>query len=271
MTKNTKAVVLIAAIVLIAAASGLLSRRGAQPAIAQTAPAVAHPMAPAFTLTDISGQPLSLNQYRGKVTLLNFWATWCGFCREEIPDLIRLQKIYGSQGLQIVGISEDSDGAAPVRDFYKRMGMNYPVALDNGKTGELYGGIFSLPTTFLIGRDGRVYGKVPAAVSAAYFEQGIKTLLAASPGAEVKDFHPLPGSETAEVETPAQANSVVPGIDVTKLSKAELAQYEELLSQQECSCGCKVSVLHCRQADPGCATSREMAQKALRELKRPAI
>jgi hypothetical protein len=125
-----------------------------------------------------------------------------------------------------------------------------------------------LPTTFLIGRDGRIYEKLPGAVGADYFEPGIKSLLATSPNLEAKNFHPMDGSEAAQVETPAEVNSPVPGVDVSKLSKLELAQYEAALSKQQCTCGCQMSILECRKTDPGCATSRQLAQEALQKLQK---
>ena len=117
-----------------------------------------HPMAPAFSLTDITGKPLNLSDYQGKVVVLDFWATWCGPCRIEIPGFIELQKRYAAQGFTMIGISMD-DSPEPVVDFYKELQMNYPVAVGNDRLGELYGGMPGLPTTFLIGRDGRIYAK----------------------------------------------------------------------------------------------------------------
>ncbi|MGB7133616.1 MAG: TlpA disulfide reductase family protein, partial [Candidatus Sulfotelmatobacter sp.] len=112
-----------------------------------------HLIAPDFSLPDLTGKKIDLSSYRGKVVLLDFWATWCDPCREEIPDFIDLQKKYGSQGLQIIGVSMD-DAPGPVRDFDRRFKMNYPVVMGNAKTGELYGGVLGLPITFLIERDG---------------------------------------------------------------------------------------------------------------------
>src|SRR5580704_13906258 len=112
--------------------------------------------APDFALTDLNGQSVNLSSYRGKVVLLDFWATWCVPCREEPPHLVDLQNKYGSQGLQIVGVSMD-DGPEPVRDFYQHFKMNYPVVMGDAKTGELYGGVLGLPIAFVVGRDGRIY------------------------------------------------------------------------------------------------------------------
>jgi len=265
-SKKNKFILIVIILAAVVAGGYIANRYWIKPVAAHQSFSGKYPTAPAFTLTDIFGHRLSLDQYRGQVVLLDFWATWCGPCRSEIPGFIQLQKVYASQGFQIIGISEDQGGAAPVLDFYKQAGLDYRVALDNGKVSELYGGIIGLPTTFLIGRDGRIYEKLPGAVGADYFEPGIKTLLATSPATEAKSFQPVEGSETPEVETPAEVNSPVPGIDVSKLTKAELSQYETLLSKQNCSCGCNMSVLECRKTDPGCATSRQEAEEILQKM-----
>jgi thiol-disulfide isomerase/thioredoxin len=268
MSKKAKLIIIVVILAAVVAGGYIANRYWIKPVAAHESFSGKYPVAPAFTLTDIFGRTLTLSQYRGKVVLLDFWATWCGPCRSEIPGFIQLQKAYAGQGFQIIGISEDQGGVAPVLQFYQQEGLDYRVALDNGKVSELYGGIIGLPTTFLIGRDGRIYEKVPGAVGADYFEPGMKTLLATSPTTEAKSFQPMEGSEGAEVETPAEVNSPVPGIDVSKLTKAELAQYEELLSKQKCSCGCQMSVLECRKTDPGCATSRQQAQDILQKMEK---
>src|SRR5512135_439673 len=96
------------------------------------------PPAPEFSLTDIHGKPLSLAQYKGKVVLLDFWATWCAPCKVEIPHFIALQDKYGPQGLQIVGLSMDDD-AKPVVKFAEQMKINYPIAIADEKLASKYG------------------------------------------------------------------------------------------------------------------------------------
>ncbi len=135
-----------------------------------------HPFAPEFSLPELTGQTFDLSAYRGKVVLLDFWATWCDPCRDEIPHFVELQDKYRDQGLQIIGISMD-DEPAPVREFYQRFHMNYPVAMGNAKMGELYGGVLGLPIAFLIGRDGRIEAKHVGATDISVFEREIKTLL----------------------------------------------------------------------------------------------
>jgi thiol-disulfide isomerase/thioredoxin len=224
-----------------------------------------HPLAPAFSLTDITGKPLKLSDYQGKVVMLDFWATWCGPCRIEIPGFIELQKRYAAQGFTMIGISMDAS-PEPVVDFYKQFQMNYPVAIGNDRLGDLYGGMPGLPTTFLIGRDGRIYAKHEGAYDLSVFEAEIKALLAASPTDEAKDFHPAGqvfAENKIELGDPAVVDSEVPGIDLTKLTADQKAAYKKILEGQQCPCGCKLSLLKCRQVDRRCSFSRKLAQDQL--------
>jgi peroxiredoxin len=131
---------------------------------------------PALTLVDLSGNKIDTSSYAGDVVLINFWAAWCTPCAEEIPKLVALQDKYRAQGFQVIGISmEDRDSA--LRDFYRKHRMNYPVAAGSAKIAEAYGGILGLPTTFLIGRDGRIRAKYPGLADFAKLEQEIVALL----------------------------------------------------------------------------------------------
>lgn len=135
-----------------------------------------HPPAPEFSLTDLSGKKLDLAAYRGKVVLLNFWATWCAPCRAEIPRLVELENKYRKRSFRIIGISLDDD-TKPVRMFYEQFKMNYPVALGDAALAERYGGILGLPVTFLIGCDGRVYARRASEIDVFLLEPKIRRLL----------------------------------------------------------------------------------------------
>ena len=161
-------------LIVIVVAAALLAwlrfhhRSGSQ--VAQLSPA------PDFSLTDLSAHTISLSAYRGKVVLLDFWATWCEPCKVEIPHFIEMQNRYGAQGLQVIGISMDDD-EKPVRDFQQQYKMNYPVAVGNAKLAQSYGGILGLPITFLIDREGRIYSRHIGQTQPAVFDGEVRELL----------------------------------------------------------------------------------------------
>ncbi len=138
--------------------------------------------APGFTLKTVDGKTASLSDYKGKAVLLNFWATWCGPCKLEMPWLIDLQKKYAAQGFTVLGISEDDGPAKPVADFAAKMGVDYPVLMSDDKVSHAYGGIDFLPTSYYIGRDGKVLVEVGGLISQSEMEADIKKILA-TPGA----------------------------------------------------------------------------------------
>ena len=241
-----------------------------------------HPMAPAFSVKDLSGRTVTLADYKGKVVLLDFWATWCGPCRIEIPGFVELQDRYRLDGLALIGISID-DNPEPVRDFYREFKMNYAVALGNENLSALYGGILGLPTTFLIGRDGRIYAKHIGATDISVFEEEIKELLAAKVEAEVTEFkHAGTGRPESKIEVgdpekvneefpPEEVNSEVPGVNLSKLSAAQKEQFKKLLAGQPCTCGCKFNLLKCRLDDRSCGVSRKLAREQLDKFLKPTV
>ena len=133
--------------------------------------------APDFELTTLDGAKVRLSDLRGKAVVLNFWATWCGPCKIEIPWLEDLQKQYAPQGLQIVGVSMDDDGPAKVKQFAQQEGINYTVVMGNDKVADLYGGVDGLPETFYIGRDGKIVTRVLGLVGHKEIEQNIQSAL----------------------------------------------------------------------------------------------
>jgi peroxiredoxin len=137
-------------------------------------------MAPALTLVDLSGAKLDTSSYAGKVVLINFWAAWCTPCAEEVPKLMALQDKYRVRGFQVLVISMDDTDKA-LRDFYRQYKMNYPVVAGSAKIAEAYGGILGLPTTFLIGRDGRIRAKYSGLLDFPKLEQEIVPLLPNQP------------------------------------------------------------------------------------------
>lgn len=133
-------------------------------------------VAPQFSLNDLAGQKVDLAGLRGKVVLLDFWATWCAPCREEIPHFVEMQEKYRGQGLEIVGVSVD-DSVEPARKFYQEYKMNYPVVMGDEKLAASYGGVLGLPIAFLIDREGKIVKKHIGQTDAAVFEREVQELL----------------------------------------------------------------------------------------------
>jgi thiol-disulfide isomerase/thioredoxin len=135
-------------------------------------------MAPAFELKSIpEGKNISLASLRGKAVLLNFWATWCGPCKIEMPWLVDLQKKYGPEGLQIVGVAMDDTDDKDIADFAHKMGVNYMVLKGSEKVGDLYGGVDRLPLTYFVDRSGKVVDEIVGLHSASDIEESVKKTL----------------------------------------------------------------------------------------------
>jgi len=133
-------------------------------------------IAPNFSRMDMNHKQVNLADYRGKVVLLNFWATWCAPCLAEMPRFVAWQQKYGGSGLQIIGISMDDD-EQPVRTAYRKYRLNYPVVMGDEKIGEMYGGIYGLPVTFLIDTKGKIRFQYQGAVDLSNVQNQIQTLL----------------------------------------------------------------------------------------------
>lgn len=140
-------------------------------------PSIAGSPAPDWQLHDLIGKTVKSSSFRGKVVVLNFWATWCAPCRVEMPQFIELQKQYGDKGLALIGVSLDEQGSEAVKKFVKQLGVNYPIVMGNQKVVEAYGGIVAVPTTFVIDRQGRVVSRHIGYDDKAIFEKEIQSLL----------------------------------------------------------------------------------------------
>jgi peroxiredoxin len=134
-------------------------------------------VAPEWQLKDVDGKTVRSADFKGKVVILDFWATWCGPCRAEIPNFIALQKQYAKQGLVVIGASVDEGGAAAVKPFAGKLGINYPVVLPDEKTQQAFGGIEAVPTTFIIDRQGQIVKEHLGFADKDEFENEIKPLL----------------------------------------------------------------------------------------------
>jgi thiol-disulfide isomerase/thioredoxin len=134
--------------------------------------------APVWELTDLDGKTVHSTEFKGKVVVLDFWATWCPPCRAEIPGFIKLQSKYAAQGLTVIGVAVDQAGLKTVKAFAEKNGINYPILLANDKLVDAFGGIDGLPTTFIIDRNGLIVKQHLGYTAPAEFEKEAAPLLA---------------------------------------------------------------------------------------------
>src|SRR5467141_1435801 len=217
--------------------------------------------APEFKLDALDGKPLSLATARGKVVLLNFWATWCGPCRAEIPDLIALQQKYKDQ-LQIIGLTVDDDDASMVKQVVAEEHVNYPVAMSSPEVRLQYGGISALPTSFVLDAQGRVVQKHEGLRDPALYETEIRALLGLPIGARVETFE-----DTGQIFLAhADRASELPGVDFSKLTPLQKQAALHKFNAEGCTCGCKFTLAQCRIYDRNCAVSKSRTEKIVAEV-----
>ena len=133
--------------------------------------------APGFSIQDAGGKTVTLAEYKGKVVLLNFWATWCGPCKVEIPWFSEFERKYKDRGLAVLGVAMDDEGWDVVKPYLQKNNIAYRIAVGNDKLAESYGGVESLPTTFIIDRDGTIAAEHQGLVSKDDYEKEIVRLL----------------------------------------------------------------------------------------------
>jgi thiol-disulfide isomerase/thioredoxin len=136
--------------------------------------------APAWALTTLDGKPVSSESLKGKVVLIDFWATWCGPCRMTIPHLAALHQAYKDKGFEVVGVSLDQQGPAVVTAFVGKQSIPYTVAMGNAKIVQDFGGVRGIPTAFIISQDGKIFRKIVGAVPREQYEKDVKALLGVS-------------------------------------------------------------------------------------------
>jgi peroxiredoxin len=160
---------------LLVATAALLALGACKPATSTALPVIAK--APAWKLTDLAGHEVGAAALRGKVVVVDFWATWCGPCVGEIPGYVALQTKYGADGLVIVGLSVDEGGPELVRNFAAKNGLSYTLAMADEATVAAFGSFDAIPTTFLIDREGNIRHRKVGAMEPAAYEKLVKSLL----------------------------------------------------------------------------------------------
>src|SRR5580698_1348853 len=215
--------------------------------------------APDFKLTSLDGKPLTLAALEGKVVLLNFWATWCGPCRAEIPDLVALQDRYKDR-LQIIGLNVD-DEEADIKQYVEETGINYPVAMTPNDVRIQFGGIPALTTSFVLDTAGRVVQKHVGLWNPAVYETEIRALLGLPIMAKVENFEDKGEVFLAHADRATE----LPGVDFSKLTPEQKKIVLHRFNADSCTCGCKFTLAQCRIWDSACAVSKAATEKIIAE------
>jgi thiol-disulfide isomerase/thioredoxin len=217
--------------------------------------------APAFRAQDLSGRTISTDDFKGKVVLLNFWATWCPPCREEIPELISLQTQYKDR-LQIIGVSEDDDPPEKVAQFVQKAGMNYPVVMASEQITDAYGGVPALPTSFVIDPQGRVVQRHTGEYPIDTYIQEVRALLGLPVAGRIETF-----ADTGQVFLQNAANATdLPDVDFSGLTPEQKKTALHRLNAEGCTCGCKLTLAECRINDTSCPVSKALAAQVVKEV-----
>ena len=216
---------------------------------------------PAVAMHDLDGRTISLADWRGKVIIVNFWATWCPPCRTEIPDLVALQKKYGDR-LQIVGVSQDEDSVDGVRQFVTAHQMNYPIVMMTPELDKVFPGVTALPTSFILDRQSRVVQRHVGLLDAVRTEAETRALAGLPVNASIEE---VDRAQPARLENAAQATEI-PGVDLKRLSPERRALALQKLNTEPCPCGCDNTVAKCRIDDPKCVTSLPLAERIVNDI-----
>lgn len=217
--------------------------------------------APPFLVTDIDGNVVSTANWPGKVVVLNFWATWCPPCREEIPFLIELTQKYNDH-LQVVGVSLDEASPGKVKEFAKMFGINYPIVMGSEELIREYGGVPALPTSFLVNKYGQIVQKHEGSLPPAMLENEIRALLGLPVDGKVETFE-----DTGQIFPKNAARAIeLPDVDFRGLMPEQKKFALKRLNSEGCDCGCRLTLAQCRLNDTTCPVSKALAAKVVNEI-----
>jgi thiol-disulfide isomerase/thioredoxin len=215
---------------------------------------------PDFTVVDLDGRRVSLADARGKVVIVNFWATWCPPCRAEIPALVALQEKYRDR-LLIIGISEDEGGPEMVKQYVAEQKINYPVALTTPEVSRLFPGVGALPTSFIIDREQRIVQKHVGMLNPLTTELETRSLAGLPVNATIEKVDKL---QPAKLDNAAATD--IPGVDLKPLSPAQRVAALTKLNSEGCTCGCELTLAKCRIDDPSCGVSLPLARQIVQQI-----
>ena len=216
---------------------------------------------PTFTARDLDGRLVSPADWRGKVTIVNFWATWCGPCRAEIPALIAMQEKYRDR-LQVIGVSEDEASPELVRRFVADQKINYSIIMTTEEIAHAFPGVTALPTSFVVDREVRVVQKHVGLLNPTLAEQETRALAGLAVNASIEQIDRF---QPVKLENAAQA-TFIPGVDLAGLSADRRVAALQKLNAEPCTCGCDLTVAKCRVDDPNCSISLPLAHRIVQQI-----
>ncbi len=216
---------------------------------------------PDLTMETLDGRTLSLAEQRGKVVLVNFWATWCGPCREEIPYLVQLAERYPDH-LTVIGVSEDQGSPDAVAAFAGRYGVNYPIVMSTPGIKRAFPGVFALPTSFVVDPEGRMVESHVGLISPVILEQETRYLASLPHDATVET---APPDEQIRLANAAQATEI-PGVDLSVLTPGQREEVLRRVNAEGCPCGCSLTLAQCRINDSSCGVSPPIVERIVAEI-----
>ena len=214
-----------------------------------------------LTMETIDGELLDMSDLRGKVVLVNFWATWCGPCREEIPYLASLTERY-PEHLVVIGVSEDAGGVDMVEAFADQYGVNYPIVMSTPEIKRAFPGVFALPTSFVVDPDGQMVQTHVGLISPVILEQETRYLSSLSNNATVET---VAASSQIRLANAAQATEI-PGVDLSVLTPDQREEALRRLNADGCPCGCQLTLAQCRINDSSCGISPPIVEQLVAEI-----
>jgi len=216
---------------------------------------------PPFLVNDLDGNVVSTAALRGKVVVLNFWATWCPPCRDEIPEMVELANRYKDR-LVIVGVSMDDDPPSSVKAFAKHAGINYPIIMGSRRITQEYGDVPALPTSFVVDTNGNIVQKHVGLYPEDVYDDEIRALLGMHVDKPIETFE-----DTGQIFLKNAARATeLPGVDFKGLTPDQRHAALKRMNSEKCTCGCNLTIAQCRINDADCTTSQKLAAKIIQEI-----